>query len=113
MNKLMISVLTAGSMIALAAPAAAQSTPPVTGTVNILGSVAPKCFVVPGAGSSFERTVNFNELAAADGTLRTGLAAEFATAGVSARVVCTSGNAAISVDSDPITAATATAGVTG
>ncbi len=107
-NKFMLMALGAGSMIALAAPAAAQN---VTGTVNITGSVAGKCLVVPGSGSTFGTTVALGELADATGKLRTNIATDFnAAAGLTARVVCTTAAPTISVDADPITAATATGG---
>ena len=107
-NKFMLMALGAGSMIALAAPAAAQN---VTGTVNITGSVAPKCLVVPGAGSTFGTTVALGELADTTGKLRTNIATDFnAAAGLTARVVCTTAAPTISVNADPITAATATGG---
>ena len=96
-KKFMLMALGAGSMIAIAAPAAAQN---VTGTVNITGSVAPKCLVVPGDGSTFGTTVALGELADTTGKMRTNLAASFnASAGLTARV-----------GADPITAATALGG---
>lgn len=98
MKKLLLLAL-AGSATALAAPAAAQN---VTGTINLSGSVAPKCLVVPGSGDTFSDSVDFGELAASDGTLRTGLASEFGTK--SFRVVCTTGAPTISVDADPLKA---------
>ncbi len=104
----MLMALGATSMIAMAAPAAAQT---VTGTVNITGSVAGKCLVVPGNGSTFGTTVALGELAGADGKLRPNIATDFnAAAGLTARVVCTTAAPTISVDADPITAATATGG---
>jgi hypothetical protein len=107
-KKFMLMALGAGSMIALAAPAAAQN---VTGTVNITGSVAGKCLVVPGSGSTFGTTVALGELADATGKLRTNIATDFnASAGLTARVVCTTAAPTISVDADAITAATALGG---
>ncbi|MGN6817663.1 MAG: hypothetical protein ACTHJR_03225 [Sphingomonas sp.] len=108
MNKYLLAALGAGSMIAMAAPAAAQN---VTGTVNITGSVAPKCLVVPNNGSTFGTTVALGELAGADGKLRPNVATDFnASTGLTARVVCTTAAPTISVDADPITAATALGG---
>jgi len=104
--KTILAILAAGTALAIASPAMAQNT---TGTVNITGSVAPKCIVVPGGDSTFTRLVAFGELAGVDGRLRPGLAADFTAAGVAARVVCTTAAPTISVDADPITAATATA----
>lgn len=104
-------------MIALAAsaviasPAAAQT---VTGTVDITGTVAPKCIVVPGAGSTFGTTVALGELAQADGTLRTDLATDFSSiggAGLVTRVVCTTANPTIAVNATALaTAAPADSG---
>lgn len=103
--------LTAVSALAIAAPASAQN---VTGTVDITGTVAAKCLVVPGAASTFGTAVGMpvalGELAAADGTLATDLATRFTTIGagaLSARVVCTSAAPTIAVDADTITSATA------
>ena len=102
MKKLAL-VSAAALVAAIATPAAAQN---VTGTVNITGSVAPKCLVVPGAGGTFGTTVALGELAQADGTMRTDLAATFdAAAGLTARVVCTTAAPTISVDATAITAA--------
>lgn len=94
---------------AIATPAAAQS---VTGTVNITGSVAAKCLVQTGSGTSstFGTTVALGELAQADGTMKTDLATTFSTVGgtgLSAKVVCTSANPTISVNANPITSAVA------
>jgi type 1 fimbria pilin len=107
MNKLAILAATAASMVALASPAAAQT---VTGTVNITGTVAPKCLVVPGAGDDFGTTVALGELADTDGTLATDLATRFSSVGgtaLEARVVCTSAAPTIAVDATEITSATA------
>lgn len=103
--KTVLAILAVGTALA-AAPAMAQDT---TGTVNITGSVAPKCIVVPGGGNTFTRLVALGELAGTDGRMRTDLAASFNAAAVTARVVCTTAAPTISVDADPITAATATA----
>ncbi|QLC22434.1 hypothetical protein HFP51_09730 [Parasphingopyxis sp. CP4] len=101
-------IATAIAMTA-AAPAAAQS---VTGTVNITGSVGEKCLVTdPGpAGNTFTTTIDLGELAQADGTLRTGIEADFNAGGTGAsdvdfRVVCTTANPAVTVDADPIVSA--------
>ncbi len=112
MKKNILFALAAVSALAIAAPATAQN---VTGTVDITGTVAAKCLVVPGAGSTFGTAVGtpvaLGELAAADGTLATDLATRFTTIGagaLSARVVCTSAAPTIAVDADPITSATTT-----
>lgn len=106
MKKLAYLSVAAASAIALASPAAAQD---VTGTVNITGSVAAKCLVVPGAGNTFGTTVALGELAQANGTLRTDLATLFSSvggAGLEARVVCTSAAPTIAIDATEITSAT-------
>ena len=111
MKKNILFALTAVSALAIAAPASAQD---VTGVVDITGTVAPKCLVVPGAGANFGTIagspVSLGELAGADGTLATDLATRFTTAGgsvLSTRVVCTSAAPAIAVDADTITSTTA------
>jgi hypothetical protein len=95
MKKIALIAMTA--MAAIATPAAAQT---VTGTINLTGVVGPKCFVVPGNGNTFGETVNFGALDAADGTLRPGLATDFATR--SATVKCTSANPSVSVTASPL-----------
>ena len=104
MKKLALIAMTAAA--AIASPAMAQN---VTGTINLTGSVAAKCFVAPGSGSTFTETVAFGELAQADGTVRTDLATAFATR--SATVKCTSAAPTISVDSTAL--ATTASGATG
>ena len=100
-----IALIALAASAAIATPAAAQT---VTGTINLTGSVAPKCFVVPGNGSTFGTTVAFGELAVANGTLRTDLATAFGTK--TFEVLCTSAAPTISVDSTALatTAPTAT-----
>lgn len=109
MKKLAFIALAAS--VAFASPAMAQS---VTGTVDLRGSVASRCFVLPTEGSTFGTTVDFGELAQTDGTLRTDLSTEFSSiggAGLEARVVCTTPNPTISVDASPLqTAASADPG---
>jgi len=107
MKKLLLAALAASA--AFASPAVAQT---VTGTVTITGSVANKCLVLPGSGSTFGTTVDLGELAQADGTMRTNLAASFnAAAGLTARVVCTTANPTIAIDSTALaTVAPAAAG---
>jgi hypothetical protein len=67
----------ASAALALAAVAAsaasATSAQTVSGTVNVTGSVASKCAVIPGGGSTFTGTIALGELALADGTLDTSL----------------------------------------
>lgn len=103
--KKLLALSAAASLMTISSTAFAQD---VTGTVNITGTVAPKCLVVPGAGNSFETTVALGELAQADGRLATDLAARFGTnggAGLQARVVCTTPAPTISVDATAITSA--------
>lgn len=92
--KKIIFLALAASTVAVATPASAQT---VTGTIDLTGSVAPKCFVVPGNGSTFGQTVAFGELSQASGILRTDLASTFGTKTYS--VLCTTANPNISVDS--------------
>ena len=103
MKKIVLLAL-AASTVAVATPASAQT---VTGTINLTGSVAPKCFVVPTNGSTFGETVAFGELAQASGILRTDLAASFATK--TASVLCTTANPSISVDSTALATVAPTA----
>lgn len=103
--KKLLGLSVAASLLTLANPALAQD---VTGTVNITGTVAPKCLVVPGAGNSFETTVALGELAQADGRLATDLATRFQSIGgaaLQARVVCTTPAPTISIDATEITSA--------
>ncbi|KHK93552.1 hypothetical protein [Novosphingobium malaysiense] len=108
MRKLALLALAAST--AVATPALAD----VTGTVDITGSVADKCVVLPGSGSTFGTTVALGELAQADGTMRTDLASSFSTIGGSAlstRVVCTTPNPTIAITATPL--ATAAPAATG
>jgi hypothetical protein len=77
---------TALAAFAFAGAASAQT---VTGTVNVIGSVAEKCTVTGGdSSSSFSDTFNAGELADTDGTLAT--IAPFSTASTGGwRVHCT------------------------
>ena len=94
------------SMVALAQPAFAQDT---TGTVNLTGSVAPRCGVAAsGSGSIFGQTVALGELAAADGTLRTGIESQFASAVAAVSVVCNTVAPTISVTATALSAQTST-----
>lgn len=96
-----IAFLAAAACAAIAAPAMAQSS--ATGTITLNGTVANKCSVTSApAGSTFAQTVNFGELAQANGTLRTGLAADFTTAAVQATVVCNTGTPKVAVDANPM-----------
>lgn len=108
MNKNILGIAAALVMLPIATAVSAQS---VTGTVNITGSVAPKCAVTQGGGGTFSSTVALGELAQADGRLATDLAARFAAspASLQASVVCTAAAPTIAVDATEITSATASA----
>jgi hypothetical protein len=102
MKKLALAALVASA--AIASSAMAQD---VTGTVVIKGNVNAKCFVLPGAGSTFGTTVDMEELADSDGTLLdTGvLETKFGSAGgagLQAQVLCTSANPDVSVTASPL-----------
>lgn len=92
-----IAFLAIAASAAIASPAMAQN---VTGTITLNGNVAAKCSVSPGSGNTFSDTVNFLELAQANGTLRTGLSTDFGTR--SATVVCNTGTPKIAVDANPL-----------
>lgn len=108
------------SMIAAAAVATPAMAQNVTGTINITGSVAPKCFVLNGstASSTFEANVALGELADTNGLLKPSgtLSTQFANVGGSAldvRVLCTSANPYVSVTATPLlNSTTAVAGYT-
>lgn len=103
MKKIALIAMTAAA--AIATPAMAQD---VTGTINITGTVAPKCFVIGEAvGSTFTANVPMGELAQADGTLKSSsdLSATFAEKGgaaLDARVLCTSATPDVSVLAEPL-----------
>jgi hypothetical protein len=101
--------LAAATAAVLATPAMAQN---VTGTITLNGTVASKCTVTSApAGATFAQTVNFGELAQADGTLRSGLSTDFSATPVQATVVCNTATPKISVDANPmVNSATAAAG---
>lgn len=106
MKKIALAALAATTAF-IAMPAAAQT---VTGTVTITGSVAPKCSVTPGNGNTFARTVAFGELSQANGTLRTGLAADFdAAAAPGVQIVCNTNTPQVTVTSLPLANVTAAA----
>jgi hypothetical protein len=106
MKKIALLAMTAAA--AIASPAMAQQV--VTGNITLTGVVGPKCFVgTDTSATGFSDAVDFTQLDAADGTLRAGLASDFATR--SFTVKCTSGNPTISVTALPLaTAAAAPAG---
>jgi len=95
-----IALFAAATAAVLATPAMAQN---VTGTITLNGTVASKCSVSSNSNAAtFAQTVNFGELAKADGTLRTTLAADFTAAAVQATVVCNTGTPMVSVDANPM-----------
>lgn len=104
MKKIAIIAIAASALSAT--PALAQN---VTGTINLTGSVGAKCVVDGTNAATFSDTVNFGELAQADGTLRPGLATDFGTR--SFTIKCNGTNPQVSVDADPL--ATTTAAATG
>lgn len=101
MQKIALIALAASAAIATPAIAAAQN---VTGTINLTGSVAGRCSIQTSGGSTFADTVAFGELAATNGTLRTGLATQFDTR--SASVVCTTAAPMITVAANALKAST-------
>lgn len=105
MKKIALLAL-AASTAAIATPASAQTIS--TGTITLQGSVQAKCTVTGGTSpTTFAETVLFGELAQANGTLRSGLASEFATR--SGTVVCTSGAPTIKIEAQPLSAVNAVA----
>lgn len=111
MRKFIVTALAAASALAIATPAAAQT---VTGVVNITGNVDSKCIVAtagnPTGPATFGGTVALGNLAQADGTLATDLSTRFNAPGnntqLQYKIICTSANTNVSVDADPIVAAT-------
>lgn len=103
MKKIALLAMTAAA--AIATPAMAQT---VTGTITLTGVVGPKCFVIPGSGGTFTGSHDFSNLDAADGTLRPGLATEFATKTFT--VKCTSANPGLSIEAAPLATGGAAAG---
>ncbi|MEN9682406.1 MAG: hypothetical protein RLZZ427_157 [Pseudomonadota bacterium] len=101
MNKIALFAAAAVTAVALGSTAAQAQN--VTGTIDLTGSVSAKCVVDPGNGSTFGDTVNFGELAQANGTLRSGLVSDFGTR--SFTVKCNGTNPQISVDADPLATA--------
>lgn len=94
-------LIAAAPLALLASPAAAQS---VTGTIGLTGTVAAKCIVSPGNGSTFSDSVDFHALDAADGTLRTGLATDFGTR--SFTVKCNGTNPKVSIAANALSTGT-------
>ncbi len=94
-------VLVAAPLALVAAPAAAQT---VTGTIDMTGTVAAKCFVVPTNGSTFTDSVDFTALDQANGTLRTGLATDFGTRNYT--VKCNGTNPKLAITANVLATAT-------
>lgn len=88
------------SAAAIAMPAAAQ----VTGTINVTGHVDGKCAVRTSGAATFSDTVDLGELSQSNGTLRTDLATVFGTSHTYS-VVCTSAAPTITVETQPLIAA--------
>ena len=94
-------LLAALGLGAMAAPAAAQN---VTGTVDLIGNVPPKCQVVPGGATTFGGTVDFGDISDTDGTLRNlGTVDATTNADLGARVVCNTATANVSLSATPMT----------
>lgn len=92
---------------AIAQPALAQN---IAGSVNLTGSVAPRCGIASsGSGVILGQTVALGELAAANGTLRTGLDNQFANAVAPVSVVCNAVAPTVSVTATPLVAQSSTA----
>lgn len=91
MNKFLTLTAAAAALMAAAAPALANPAggTPATGSVNVTGSVAPKC-----SSSSFSSNIVLNELAKTDGTLDTTLSSA-ANTSVGFTVQCSSANPTI------------------
>ena len=117
MKKILFAAL-AGSTALTASPAFAQT---VTGVVNVSGTVGDKCIVTnagtPSGSDSFGGTVSLGALDDTDGTLKDSAVLEtaFGAAGASQlsyRVVCTTANTDVTVDTDALvnTAVTADTG---
>ncbi len=104
MKKLVLAAMAASTAL-IAVPASAQTPPPVTGTVNVTGSVTNRCSVVAPGGassSSFSGTIALGTLDDPDGTLRDNLIGS--TTGspadslhVTARVVCNTAAPVVSI----------------
>lgn len=70
-----IRYLTASAVLALSALTATQaSAQSVTGTVNVHGTVAPRCGSTFNGDTSFSGTINLGELTASNGAILPGLA---------------------------------------
>jgi hypothetical protein len=93
MKKIVLAALAATSAL-IAVPAAAQN---ASGTVNVSGTVAPKCTAItPIAGN-----IVLNELALANGTVDTAFTAN-TNLSLSFTVRCTGANPELSADANPL-----------
>ena len=103
-----IAFLAAAACAALATPALAQN---ATGTITLTGIVANKCYVgSDNTATLFTASHNFAELAKADGTLRTGLAAELdGDATMDFTIKCNTGNPTITISRTAMTTAASAA----
>jgi hypothetical protein len=108
MKKMIIAALTATSAF-IAMPAAAQPVA-ASGTVNVTGSVQPKCTAI----TPIEGTITLNELAVANGTVDSAFSNNSGGLSKSFTVRCTSANPGLSVTAAPLTTtSTGTPGYTG
>lgn len=112
-SRILLTALAVAPALAVATPASAQS---ATGVVDITGIVESKCIVAnpgsPSGGASFGAAVDLGNLAATDGSLATDLASRFTSVGganLEYRIICTSAKTNVSVDADPLVAASAAA----
>ena len=113
MKKTIATILVAAAGLA-ATPAYAQS---VTGTVNVTGTVGGRCSVVaPGGGTevqTFSGAIDLQRLDAADGTLRSTLAASTGASpadslSVGTRVMCNTANPTVGIIATPLNTGGAT-----
>ena len=100
-----IAFLAIAASAAIASPAMAQQN--ATGTITLTGNVGAKCYVgSDSTATTFTASHNFGELAAADGTLRTGLATEIdGDATMDFTVKCNTGNPTVTISRTAMTTA--------
>lgn len=105
MTKYLLTAAAAAALMAVAAPASAQT---VSGTVNITGNVQPTCTVTSSAGAAgtLGGTIALGTLNDSDGTLRDDYIGSTFSSPAGAKlnytVKCTSTSATVSVDADAI-----------
>ena len=102
-RSIITSTVAAAALLLMAGTASAQN---ASSTITINGSVASKCTVTAGGtAGAFDATVNLNELADADGTLRDNLVSTTAAVGAFENTFslrCTGSNANVSVTANPM-----------